>query len=175
MKVTLLLLLGLAGIWADPEDNPENRWVNNYDEPLYFECPNHQSISLIISNHDNKREDRVWDFSCKATFSEQKFCYWTGYVNDFDQEFTFTCASGAVLTGMDSYHDNKREDRRWQFLCCQGEVPVDRLCTWSGYVNQFDEYLRWDADPNYYLVGVSSYHDNSKEDRRWRYQSCMKS
>ncbi|KAE8590273.1 hypothetical protein XENTR_v10018002 [Xenopus tropicalis] len=124
MKVTLLLLLGLAGIWADPEDNPENRWVNNYDEPLHFECPNHQSISLIISNHDNKREDRVWDFSCKATFSEQRFCYWTGYVNDFDQEFTFTCASGSVLTGMDSIMITRGRTEGGSFSVARGRCQL---------------------------------------------------
>ncbi|KAG8548660.1 hypothetical protein GDO81_024662 [Engystomops pustulosus] len=170
MRVILALLLGIVVTSAAPSE----RWVNDYDQVLHFECQSHQSINLIISIHDNKREDRVWDFSCQNTFNYPGSCYWTGYVNDFDRELNFICPFGSVLSGMDSYHDNSKEDRRWRFLCCQGEVPVQRNCKWSGNVNEFDLYLRWDAPLNHYLAGAQSYHDNSKEDRRWSYYSCEK-
>ncbi|KAM4748684.1 hemagglutinin/amebocyte aggregation factor-like [Rhinophrynus dorsalis] len=164
MKVALALLLVLSSVWAAPEGIVKNtRWVNDYDQPLFFTCPSFQSISLILSVHDNDREDRVWDFSCQNTFSQFSSCSWTGFVNDFDQELSYVCPFGSVLSGLDSYHDNKREDRRWKFYCCQGEVAVNSNCKWSGYVNDFDNYLRWDAPPNHYLVGAQSYHDNSKE------------
>ncbi|CAN2390959.1 Dermatopontin, partial [Pristimantis euphronides] len=151
-----------------------DRWVNDYDQVLNFACQRNQSISLIISIHANKHEDRVWDFSCQNTFDSPAFCSWSSYANDFDEEFTFICPFGSVLSGMESYHDNKREDRRWKFLCCQGDKAVQQNCKWSGYVNDFDSYLRWDAPSNYYLVGVQSYHDNKREDRRWSYYSCEK-
>ncbi|XP_063785034.1 serine/threonine-protein kinase B-raf isoform X4 [Pseudophryne corroboree] len=148
------------------------RWANIYDQILDFKCQNHQSIGLIFSAHDNKYEDRVWDFSCTDTFSNPAKCTWTNYVNNFDEEFTFSCPFGSVLSGMYSYHENKYEDRRWRFYCCQGEVPVSHNCKWSGYINDFDQYLRWDAPANHYLTGAHSYHDNKTEDRRWEYQSC---
>ncbi|XP_018419433.1 PREDICTED: hemagglutinin/amebocyte aggregation factor-like [Nanorana parkeri] len=152
---------------------PQERWVNAYDQPLTFQCQQRQSISMVISIHDNGREDRMWDFSCKNTFNSAT-CTWSGYVNNFDQEFSYTCPFGSVITGVDSYHDNKAEDRRWRFLCCQGEVKATRNCKWSGYVNNFDGYLRWDAPANAYLTGAHSYHDNSKEDRRWNFYYCEK-
>ncbi|PIO39712.1 hypothetical protein AB205_0200370 [Aquarana catesbeiana] len=127
------------------------------------------------SSHDNKREDRVWDFSCQNTFSNATSCSWTGYINDFDLEFSYICPFGSVINGMYSYHDNTREDRRWKLFCCQGEAPVTRNCKWSAYVNDFDAYLRWDAPPNAYLTGAHSYHDNKREDRRWKFYSCEKS
>ncbi|KAM3926645.1 hemagglutinin/amebocyte aggregation factor-like [Leptodactylus fuscus] len=170
MQAILVLLLGIGVVSAAP---PE-RWVNNYDQVLNYECKSHQSISLIISVHDDKYEDRVWDFGCQNTFNNPGSCSWTAYVNDFDEEFTFTCPFGTVLSGMDSYHNNKKEDRKWRFFCCQGETTVQRNCKWSGYVNDFDGYLRWDPPPNHYLVGAQSYHDNYKEDRRWNYYSCEK-
>ncbi|XP_053318099.1 hemagglutinin/amebocyte aggregation factor-like [Spea bombifrons] len=141
----------------------DERWVNSYDQPLFFQCQNHQSINLIISIHDNGKEDRMWDFGCQNTFSRPGTCSWTNYVNNFDEQIAFTCPFGSVLSGMDSYHDNGKEDRRWKFLCCQGEVPVTRNCKWSDYVNEFDQYLRWDAPVNHHLVGTRSYHDNGKE------------
>ncbi|XP_075061026.1 hemagglutinin/amebocyte aggregation factor-like [Mixophyes fleayi] len=174
MQVIVLLLLSIAAVCAGPEGNQKNRWVNDFDKPLNYTCQNHQSINLIISIHDNKHEDRVWDFRCQNTFTKPASCYWTSYVNDFDQEFTFVCPFGSVLSGMESYHNNWKEDRRWEFYCCKGEVEVTRNCKWSGYVNDFDKYLRWDAPTDYYLTGAHSYHDNKREDRLWSYHSCEK-
>ncbi|XP_040201655.1 hemagglutinin/amebocyte aggregation factor-like [Rana temporaria] len=170
MMVVLALLLSVTVAMAAPQE----RWVNDYDQPLNFQCADRQSISIVISQHDNRHEDRVWDFACQNTFSTAS-CSWTGYVNDFDQEFSFICPFGSVISGMQSYHDNKREDRRWSFLCCQGENQVTRNCKWSDYANNFDAYLRWDAPFNTFLTGAHSYHDNSKEDRRWKYHYCEKS
>ncbi|KAM9311499.1 hemagglutinin/amebocyte aggregation factor-like [Gastrophryne carolinensis] len=170
MKVIVVFLLCIVATLAAPEE----RWVNDYDQPFYYSCPGHQSISMIISIHDNGREDRVWDFSCKDTFSSPASCFWTGYINEFDQEFNYVCPFGSVLAGLGGYHDNKREDRRWEAYCCQGEVRVTSNCKWSGYVNDFDQYLRWDAPSGFYLTGVQSYHDNHREDRRWQYHYCEK-
>ncbi|XP_075176863.1 hemagglutinin/amebocyte aggregation factor-like, partial [Anomaloglossus baeobatrachus] len=153
---------------------PLDPWINNYDQVLHYECGSQESIKFIYSVHDNKAEDRVWGFGCQNTFYNPGSCFWTGYVNEFDQEFTFTCPFGLVLSLMHSYHNNDKEDRRWRFLCCNGETAVQSNCRWSGYVNDFDNYLRWDAPPNYHLVGAHSYHDNNKEDRRWNYYSCEK-
>ncbi|KAM4748683.1 hemagglutinin/amebocyte aggregation factor-like [Rhinophrynus dorsalis] len=164
MQGALVLLLGISAVWAAPEGLFRNtRWINSYDKPLNFQCQNHQSINLIISIHDNEKEDRLWDFGCQNTFSQPASCSWTGYLNDFDEELSYVCPFGSVLSGFDSYHDNNKEDRRWKFYCCQGEVAVNRSCKLSGYVNDFDAYLRWDAPANYYLVGAQSYHDNKKE------------
>ncbi|KAM5169885.1 hemagglutinin/amebocyte aggregation factor-like [Mantella aurantiaca] len=127
---------------------------------------------MIISIHDNKREDRVWDFQCQDTFSNTDSCYWTEYINDFDEEFTFICPFGSVMSGLESYHSNSKEDRRWKFHCCKGEKLATHNCKWSNYVNEFDDYLRWDAPPKTYLTGAHSYHDNKREDRRWKFHSC---
>ncbi|XP_068129841.1 hemagglutinin/amebocyte aggregation factor-like [Hyperolius riggenbachi] len=153
----------------------EERWVNAFDQHLYYECGKSESISMIISDHNNKHEDRVWDFSCKNTFEAPAYCSWTGFQNHYDEAFSFICFHGSVLAGVESIHDNKHEDRRWKFLCCEGSVKVNHACSWSDYVNDFDGYLRWDAPANRFLTGMESYHDNKREDRRWKYYSCEKS
>ena len=41
-------------------------WKNDWDQPLNFECGAGQYIYRMKSYHDNKKEDRRWDFECKS-------------------------------------------------------------------------------------------------------------
>ncbi|XP_073706336.1 hemagglutinin/amebocyte aggregation factor-like [Garra rufa] len=112
---SFLLLTGLLA------NGQELRWENAYDEPLDFKCPSGQSISYIKSQHHNHHEDRMWEFGCKDTFDSGSDCFLSPNVNDFDQKFTFECPPHHIITGMSSYHNNKREDRRdrrWKYKYC---------------------------------------------------------
>ena len=105
-------------------------WVNDYDGYLYFECPEGQSITRMMSIHSNHDEDRMWAFECSALEHGYESCAWSGYVNNYDEVrkiekcpmivieyimykvLLFECASGAgVVSGMESEHDNGHEDR----------------------------------------------------------------
>ena len=88
-------------------------WANDYDGYLYYECPTNQSITHIISIHDNGPEDRIWAFECSPFQFGLETCSWSGYVNDYDEVLVYECSSGAgVIAGMESEHDNGSEDRR---------------------------------------------------------------
>ncbi|KAM9407149.1 hemagglutinin/amebocyte aggregation factor-like isoform 2-T2 [Salvelinus alpinus] len=150
------------------------RWENQFDQPLHFNCPSRQSISHINSQHDNSYEDRVWDFECKDTFVSEPECHWSPYVNDLEQEFSFKCPNNYVLTGVNSYHSNPHEDRRWKFYCCRVNSYCNQDCQWTPYVNYFDEVISWQVPGLNYLVGAGSYHSNYYKDRRWRYQYCTR-
>uniref|UniRef100_A0A8C7IIV8 Uncharacterized protein n=1 Tax=Oncorhynchus kisutch TaxID=8019 RepID=A0A8C7IIV8_ONCKI len=91
-----------------------------------------------FSEHHNKHEDRLWDFGCKATLD------------------SYQCPSHQVITGMNSYHENKHENRRRTLS--------------HNYVNWFDEAFTFDVPPNSYLIAVESFHENKHEDLRWKYQ-----
>ena len=60
-------------------------WVNDYDGYLYFECPEGQSISRMMSIHSNHDEDRMWAFECSALEHGYDSCAWSGYVNNYDE------------------------------------------------------------------------------------------
>ncbi|XP_075066466.1 hemagglutinin/amebocyte aggregation factor-like [Mixophyes fleayi] len=167
MQVIVLLLLSIAVA-------PAASWVNNFHEAFTYTCQTGQSINFIMSAHNDKYKDRIWNFACQNTFSKPASCYWTGYENDFDKPFTFICPFGSVVTGMGSYYDMRTEDRRWQYYCCEGEVEVTRNCKWSDYVNVVQKPFRWDTPVNYYLTGVYSSHDSAVEDRLWKYYYCQK-
>ena len=42
----------------------------------------------------------------------------------------FLSAGHSYITGIDSYHDNGHEDRRFKFRCCEltGNITLTRLC-----------------------------------------------
>ncbi|XP_050990394.1 hemagglutinin/amebocyte aggregation factor-like [Labeo rohita] len=160
----LLLLTGLLGC--------SRGWQNSYDGPLNFQCPTGQSISSITSENNDHYEDRVWDLTCQATYGQTRQCYWTSYVNDFDQVILFECPAQHVIAGMSSYHSNPHEDRRWKFYCCKSPC-TSGSCHWTSYVNNFDEYFHYTVPSQNVLVGVHSYHQNAQEDRRWAYKACV--
>lgn len=39
------------------------------------------------------------------------------WVNEWDQKFEHRCPKGWILGGLQSQHDNGREDRLWKFQC----------------------------------------------------------
>ncbi|KAL2094704.1 hypothetical protein ACEWY4_009423 [Coilia grayii] len=149
-------------------------WNNNFDQPVDFTCPNSQSISAIMSEFNSHFKDRVWEFWCQDTFTKAPTCHKTNYVNNFDEVVDFTCPTNNVISGVYSYHDNYYEDRRWAFLCCAASNFCLGSCMWTNYVNDFHEVMTWYVPTGQYLAGTYSYHDNKKEDRRWKYLTCKK-
>lgn len=43
----------------------------------------------------------------------------TEYVNDWDEVLVFQCQHNSYISGIDSYHNNHAEDRRFKFYCCE--------------------------------------------------------
>ena len=102
-------------------------YVNNWDQPIRFQCNNGGHIARIDSIHDNGKEDRRWDYRCNYNLDISNDCSWSGHVNSLDDPMLFECSGDGVISGFRSDHDNGKEDRRWQIRCCQSNVmPV--LC-----------------------------------------------
>jgi len=96
-------------------------YVNNYDQVARFECPANQALNGVISIHDNHKEDRIWRFQCCAVSSNAylKVGPWSNWRNDWDRLLNFRCKSTEVVVAVNSYHDNHREDRRWEYKCAE--------------------------------------------------------
>jgi len=153
--------------------------TTNYDEYWLRECSNDRVMTYVNSWHHNTYEDRQFVFECQAfKYTLTKNCEWsTNWINNFDAYFDFTCPTGKVIAGISSYHDNGPEDRRFKFKCCElqadmTEYQVINKGTWGAYKNDFDNRLEVWAASNSAFCGVSSYHDNGPEDRRFRFKTC---
>ena len=99
-------------------------------------------------------------------------------VNGWDSYQYCKCRPGQRISKFESYHDNHREDRQWH-LQCSDIIPneIARHTSWlkyiTGYNNGWDGAFYWAYNGWCYMVGMTSYHDNHKEDRRYNlYYSC---
>ena len=140
------------------------QWNNAYDKLLKVECSNQQGIYRVKSRHSNSKEDRQWEWHCRQT-AMTKFdkATWKGYVNDFDKPMFFNCPVNHFICGVESYHKNSKEDRRWKFKCCQSPYHYTRNCGLSEYANDWDRSMYYTVPSNGVITGVYSYHSNSKE------------
>ncbi|GFS13758.1 hemagglutinin/amebocyte aggregation factor [Elysia marginata] len=101
----------------------------DWDKPFLFECPLGQVLNKIYSVHSNRREDRRWKFSCADGPGDCVLndCHWTDYVNNWDAPMNFMCPTDYVVAGLQSYHDNRKEDRLFKFKCCSHEGNHEKI------------------------------------------------
>ncbi|XP_067663438.1 uncharacterized protein [Haliotis asinina] len=163
----VVILLALASMTS-----VASKYANDYDQPLLYQCPRGKSIASVHSVHHNGAEDRRYGFSCKTT-PGLRDCSWHGYVNGFDEIILFQCPNNGVISGVNSYHDNGAEDRRFKFYCCSIKAKRPLVnCRFGNFVNGFDQPFNFYVRSRF-LKGVFSYHHNGAEDRRWRFETCQ--
>jgi len=159
--------------------NPKwSNFQNNYDGVLSYKCGGNSAITGLKSSHSNSREDRRFSIKCCDVSNNGDYAiskvYQTGYVNEYDGTIEFRCGYMEVLVGLYSHHNNKMEDRRFKFYC--GRIaPIDNMqaakrnsVRWTNHLNEWDSALEYTASENSFIVGFDSYHDNNREDRRWK-------
>jgi len=143
-------------------------WVNNWDGNMKY-SPGHQAtfVSGLGGQHDNGKEDRLFKVMYTQIGANKARSQWSNWANSWDGDLTYTCPSNMVITGLHSYHDNGKEDRRWKFRCSSFKGLAVNQGSWSGWKNDWDKtfYASCGQKP---LVGLHSVHSNRKEDRRWK-------
>jgi len=94
--------------------------TNSYNAESHVECPDNWALTSITSIHSNHYEDRKWSYKCgKFGGWHVGECNWTGWVNDYDEQFTYDCPGEKVMGGMNSIHSNYYQDRIFRFKCCK--------------------------------------------------------
>merc|ERR1711963_925742 len=66
-------------------------------------------------------------------------------------------------------HINSRID---QVVSNAKRPPTLTNCHWTDYLNNWDSQYAWDAPHGAVIMGTSSYHDNHREDRRFKFHYC---
>ena len=152
---------------SDPAANTKLRSrrsnPNAYDLPHFIQCPTGQGLYRLRSAHHNVYEDRNFNYACRSVTSNSVTCSWTNYLNSFDEEISFMCPKNQYLAGVASYHENTPEDRRFQFQCCSASNIKSHECFLTGYINNYDQYIDYQAPTNWIFAGTASVHHNTYE------------
>ncbi|KAF4114841.1 hypothetical protein G5714_005064 [Onychostoma macrolepis] len=93
--------------------------------------------------------------------------------NSYDQPVDFNCPAGQTISYIKSEHHNHYEDRLWEFGC-KNTFGSGTECFMSPYVNNFDQTFTYTCPTNSIVAGISSYHSDHHEDRRWQFYCCRK-
>lgn len=135
-----------------------------------------KAIVGLASEHDNNREDRRWKAYYSSTpgvrcadggGNSNAPSDWTVEQNDLDKELDFTCPKNMIMAGIAGDHQNRQEDRRFQFRCCDVESSGFHISSVRtiGEVNEFDEKMDFTCAKNEVLVGLEAHHSNRRQDR----------
>jgi len=135
------------------------------------------SMSVLQASHcsPTREEQSGNETTARLDFSRNGFSCET---NDWDKPQWCLCQKGERVSKIYSVHDNKKEDRKWTLTCgsITPEFIVPNKNDWyeKSEENNWDGQIYWKgaANANHgFLVGMSSYHSNSKEDRKYTFFS----
>jgi len=124
-------------------------------------------FSGLHSTHNNGREDRLFKPLLTRWGANQYAATWSGWLNNWDARFDYSCPHNKAVVGLISYHHNGAEDRRWRVRCAAFHGVTIHKNAWPGWQTNWD--ATWSIGCGHApMVGLSSYHNNHREDRRFR-------
>jgi hypothetical protein len=147
--------------------------LNGWDGPMNWHTSQITAgyrtyINGLQSHYNGHRKDRIFKPRLTKIGARQQHRALSGYVNNYDGTFTYTCPHNKVMVGLFSHHHNGNEDRRWRFWCAAFEGVGFRAGSWGGWKTKMRQGWGLTCSNNEPVIGFSSYHDNRKEDRVWR-------
>jgi len=153
--------------------------VNDWDSYQTCRCQNGMKISQFGSYHDNHKEDRRWDLKCEdiapeATAAETNWNSYRTGENWWDSvlHWRWGIANNAFMTGMTSYHDNHREDRRYTIYYSNSPNWVLKDCSGWKQLNGWDGAFTHNLRGNRVISELYSLHNNHREDRLFWIKEC---
>jgi len=169
------VILAFAGTSVRPFAGFEMRPWTDWDAKFEASCTGGKKGALrgVISKHNNNKEDRIFQWQCAYTrdgFSDFQDAYshmWTDFHQDWQQE----CSNKEVITRVEAYHENQKEDRRYIVTC--GKTPQGMgldLKPWTDWTNKFDEESKQDCGEDGVLVGIKTRNSKTHWDRIWAYR-----
>ncbi len=172
LVITVALVCSAMAVPSPSDEENEvlrpkrNRNPNNYDEEHSIECPNGYGLCNLKSEHNNDREDRIFDYACcRVTGTVRSAsCTWTHYGETYyDEPISFMCPRHQYMGGTASRHDNSREDRQFKYQCCSGGF-TSRGCEMTNFLAGWDQKIDYSAPRHGYIIaGTASKHSNQHE------------
>jgi len=148
--------------------------TNGWDGFQWCLCRPGQKVGGIKSWHDNGKEDRRWELRCENIPGFSPTSHHTTSENHWDGTVHWDgFKDNSFLVGMTSHHHNKHEDRKFKFMTSRSDLwYLSGPCRGWYFVNHYDGELHINTEHDEVIVGLHSWHDNHKEDRRWQAVIC---
>lgn len=148
-------------------------WLNNWDGQFRYECPSNQGIVSLYSVHHNGAEDRRWKLACgQLSEGSLNSCHWTSHTH-WDGSWTLGYTD-KLIVGIDSFHDNRREDRRFQVkYCSTSGVTMTNHQDDGSWRNGLDHELNYNLPGDRFLTRITSWHHNGAEDRQFKFSTVQ--
>ncbi|XP_058964362.2 hemagglutinin/amebocyte aggregation factor [Pocillopora verrucosa] len=151
-------------------------WVNSWHHDFStVYCKKSFSLRKWYSRHRTCKKDRIFSFACgygPVTYNRKDCVGKNHLVNNYDKPVDFECKRNSFIIGVGSEYSHRHADRRFKFLCCPARGFVAHSCKTTKYQNEWKGDLDYLVPSGYFLVGVYSKHNNSHEDRRWKFDIC---
>merc|ERR1712031_85466 len=145
-------------------------WINNMDHPVNYVRGANTNLYLsgLYGMHSNYYEDRQFKVINTRIGSTVDRVSQTGYVNNMDQAFAYSCPANMAIIGLASYHQNWYEDRRWKITCGHFKGTNVQAFGWPGaYQTKQDAVFNLNCGSNP-MIGIGAAHSNWYEDRVFR-------
>ena len=99
-----------------------NDLINEFDDEVkfHFEDGDYALTGFGSIHRDYNEDRRYWFYVAKVVNKTNIRCSWTDYVNGLEDPMDFNTRYTEWIAGVESYHDNLHEDRRWKFYVCSG-------------------------------------------------------
>ena len=120
------------------------KYLNEFDRPVKKDCNKGEGIYKIQSEFHESHRDRRWNFECRKVVQNNAkvTCTQTqSYVNEFNGPIVFSCGDNEYIAGVESYHENSKEDRRWKFTCCSDSNYMISDCQLSEDANKLGQAM----------------------------------
>lgn len=157
---------------AFSEQLEETTWSSwsQYDQEAKLNCPRGQGISALESKHNNWKEDRVWRFQCRVVNGLSTSGSWSSSTKF---KGTWNNRGTNLVTGIESIHSNKVEDRTFKFrMASQGSVRVSDCNDLE--TTRWDSHWTRSCPAGKFLTGAYSWFSRFNRDRRFTWRCCGK-
>jgi hypothetical protein len=153
--------------------------INRLDKKQYCLCnpEDFPVISLFKSVYNKKKKDRQWTLQCgKVQGGILGKDIETGHesVNEWDKDMNWEgWKDGKFLTGIESKHSNRREDRKYYLFWAKSKQAwkLSGCSEWT-QLNKAKENIDLVIPDRIIIGGLRSKHDNGPKDRVFKLKIC---
>jgi len=141
-------------------DYTDRTFPENYCRVSNFDAPKYKPWCYTTDKKTRWEECRISSCACpRGTYGEncEKECH---------------CQNGASCTSTGRCSNGCAYG--WAGKDCQAKIDAaPTQCVMSSYANNWDATMDFNVGPNgYAIAGAFSFHDNGREDRRWKFMYC---